>query len=1189
MNNSKFCHLHLHNEFCLDGDAIIYNARNHYRSGKVYRNDYTRINQSKTLRHLYEHFYKGKGGTFKYNVKVFDGEKFIPSKIKNIVYSGKKNLFKLTTESGKFICASKNHKFLTKDGWKRVKELVINDMMGCNGILFYDSKDWLEEKYLKEGLNQSQISLICNCTRNLIKQRIKKFNLHKLKSEWMKGHLVKEETKNKINKTKLFNRKFLPYPKTLSSSRNRVNRWYSHLKKKCFICSNSQLRLDIHHKDGNPFNNLESNLIAVCRSCHSKNHTNKPFTVRYEKLISIKPVGIKDTYDLEVESSFHNFIANGFITHNSYLDGMGTAKQYCQKAKEMGFSHLAITNHGNTDGTIQFQKTAEEVGIKPIIGVEMYIVSDERIKEKGDKKGHITILVKNQKGWKELNKILTYANLHGFYSKPRIGFDYLLSCDLSGLIILTACSKSFLHLQNGEGFLWNLSEQMSKDSLYIELMPHSGNEFKQHNKRLKEWKEKYGLKFVATNDCHYVEKEDWKTQEVLLAIQTHSKMNDPNRWKFDIKGLHLRSANEMISAFKEQNFFSEEVYLQAMKNTMKIAELCQDFRIEKKEIVLPRVYPEKVDEFNELKKWVLGNLYKKFENGIVNNPKYKRYLKRINFELKIINEKGFVRYFLVVAKLTDWCRKNNILVGPGRGSVGGSLVAYFLKIITIDPIRYKLLFSRFVNKQRIDFPDIDLDFEDIKREKVRQYLQEQYGNENVFGISTFLTMKGRAVIRDVARAFDVPLSEVNDFAKTMPPGDNEGSLVNLHANGQGQWFLEKYPEVVLHAQKLEGQIKSVGQHSAGIVIVPPKVSFEKGTSRGNLCVRNKSQVVNWEMKDVDYVGLVKLDILGLNTLTILNAIKQQIPEIEFEKIIPNDKKIFQKISKGNTIGIFQFSTGLMTDTCKRLGIETFEDMIAAVALVRPGPMYSGMLDSYIQRKHGKNWKRKHPIYEEITKRTYGVLVYQEQIMQVISKMAGLPYSTSDEIRRVIGKKRDASEFKPYRKLFIEGCLKEKTFNKDEAIEFWNGLLEWASYGFNRAHSVEYAMLAYWTSWVKEYYPKEFICACLNYGGETNKQNYIDEAIKMGLIIIPPKIESSDAHKWKIKDNKIYTPFIEVKGIGEKTAEQCLARKKKQLGFFNIPENIIAKTRIERTLNEIKAYDIKAKNFNSEYFKFIVRN
>ena len=877
--------------------------------------------------------------------------------------------------------------------------------------------------------------------------------------------------------------------------------------------------------------------------------------------------------------------------HNeySYLDGMGTAKQYCKKAKSLGFAHLALTNHGNVDGAIQFQKTSEEEGIIPIIGCELYIVPNEMVKEKGDKKGHITVLVKNQKGWKELNKILTYANLKGFYSKPRIGFDYLLSCDLSGLVILTACSHSFLHLQNGEGFLWNLSEQMPKDSLYIELMPHPGNEFKEHNKRLKEWKEKYGLKFVATNDCHYVEKEDWQTQEVLLAIQTHSKMNDLKRWKFDIHGLHLRSAGEMISAFKAQDFFSEETYLQAMKNTMKIAELCQDFKIKKKEIVLPRVYPEQVDEFNELRKWALKSLFEKFEGKLYGNLKYKRYLKRMNYELKIINEKGFFRYFLVVTKLVKWCRDNKIMVGPGRGSVGGSLVAYLLKITTIDPIKYKLLFSRFINKNRIDFPDIDLDFEDIKREKVKQYLQEQYGDENVFGISTFLTMKGRAVIRDVARAFDIPLKEVNEFTQTMPGGDEERGLVSLHANGQGSWFLEKYPEVVLHAQKLEGQIKSVGRHPAGVVVVPSKVSFEKGTSRGNLCLRNKTQVINWEMKDVDYVGLIKLDILGLNTLTILNAVKEQIPEIQFEKIVPNDKKIFRKISQGDTVGLFQFSTGLMTDTCKRLGIDCFGDMVASVALVRPGPMYSGMLDDYVQRKRGKNWKRKHPIYEEITKNTYGVLVYQEQIMQVISKMAGLPYSTSDEIRRVIGKKRDVREFEPFKKQFVEGCLKKKTFDKNEAQNFWDGLLEWSSYGFNLSHSVEYAMLAYWTAWTKEYYPKEFICACLNYGGETNKQAYIDEAIRIRLFVVPPKIEYSDAHKWKIKDDKIYAPFVEVKGIGEKTAEQCLIRKKKQLGFFSLSENIIAKTKIERTLNKIGAYNNQSNKFNPEYFKFTVRN
>lgn len=866
--------------------------------------------------------------------------------------------------------------------------------------------------------------------------------------------------------------------------------------------------------------------------------------------------------------------------HNeySYLDGYGTAKKYTQRAKELEFSHIALTNHGNIDGLIQWQQECDKLEISPVLGVEMYIVPNMSDKQKGEKKGHIILLVKNSKGWKELCKIMTIANLNGFYYKPRIDFDFLLSCDLSGLIILTACAHSFLHLPKGEAFLWSLVEK--KTDVYIEIMPHIGKEFDKHNERLIEYKEKYGLELVATNDCHYVRREDWETHEVLLAIQTKAKWKDETRWKFDVRDLYLRSANKMANAFKNQNVFKYDDYNRALKNTIKIADMCDGFRIEKKKMVLPVIYPNEVNEEKELWKWTMKGL---FDKGL-NISKYKR---RLEYELKIIKEKNFIRYFLIVGQLIDWCQQNKIMTGAGRGSVGGSLTAYLMGITTVDPIKYKLLFSRFINKNRIDLPDIDLDFEDAKRGKVREYLEEKYGEESVFGVSTFLSMKGRAVVRDVSRVFDVPLKDVNEFTKSMEFNNETSDNVDQHVKMNGRWFAEKYPEVVRHAVKLEGQLRGVGQHAAGIVIIPKSVNFKKGSSRGCICIRNGASVINWETKDIDYVGLIKFDVLGLNTLTILKNVEKniikRIPDFRFRDLIPDDQKVFHSLSLGETTGIFQISTPLMTDACKKIEIGSFDDMVAALALVRPGAMHSGMLDEYIKRRHSKIWEQKHKDYEKITKETYGTLIYQEQVMQVIHKVAGLPYSIADEIRKVIAKKRSAEEFEPYRRMFMQGCKKVKIFKKTEAKEFWKNLLNCADYLFNKSHSVEYAMLAYWTAWAKYYYPVKFITACLNYGGEASKQAYIDEAVRLGLTIVPPKIAVSGLRRWKTRENKIYVPFIEIKGVGEKTVEQC----RETNGFFKTEQKIIAKTKIQKILNEIKAYDINSNDVSPKYFKFVV--
>lgn len=874
--------------------------------------------------------------------------------------------------------------------------------------------------------------------------------------------------------------------------------------------------------------------------------------------------------------------------HNEYsiLDGLGSANAYAKKAAELGFEYLALTNHGNINGLIKFQKACQKYDIKPVLGCEAYIVPQLSDKIKGEKRGHITLLIKNQKGFENLCIMLSKANLEGFYRRPRIDYDLLYDY-CKGLVIMTGCSSSFLNLNGGEDLFYDLSDKI-KDDLYLEVMPHKFKEQNDLNKRLVKLASK-NHKLVATNDCHYINKENYKTQEVLLAIQSKAKWSDPNRWRFNIQGLHLRTADEMFEAFIEQNILSDKQIKESLFNTIEVAEKCASFKIEKQKIYLPKVpgyeYVENESDF----------LYELCINKFKSVKKYapvEAYYNRLDLEFDLIEKKGFVSYFMVVYDLVKWCKEKGIMIGPGRGSCGGSLVAYLLGITLVDPIRYDLLFSRFISEERADYPDIDLDFEDSKRDLVRAYLEELYGKNNIASISTFLTMKGRAAIRDVSRVFDIPLKEVNEFSKSIAY-DEEDEVIERACieTPEGKAFDKKYPEVCDHAIILEGTIRSYGKHAAAVIISAD--DLRKGT-KGNLCNRNNVIVSNWDMEDSEYMGLMKLDVLGLNTLSILNEAKKLIKEnhdidIEYEKLPLNDKQVYKEISDGYNVGVFQINTWATTGLAKELRPDSIELLSDLIALVRPGAMDSGMTNEYILRRNGKHWEKKHPIYEKIVENTYGVLVYQEQVMDVVHKVAGLSYSTADKIRKIIAKKHDTKLFAPFKKEFIKGCTDQKTLSKEEAKEFWETLQAHGRYSFNKAHSTAYAIIGYWCAYTKYHWPAEFICANLIHGADSKKEELIEEAKELGLKLMLPKVGISDALKWVVQNDKLYVPFIEIKGIGEKSALQCIKLKTKQQkkkGFFEI--NDIAqekKTKIEKILEAIGAYNNRPADNISDYFTF----
>jgi DNA polymerase-3 subunit alpha len=840
--------------------------------------------------------------------------------------------------------------------------------------------------------------------------------------------------------------------------------------------------------------------------------------------------------------------------HNEYsmLDGFGTAEAYAKKAARLGHKYLGLTNHGAIDGLIKFQQACAKHEIVPILGCEGYIVPDDLIGKKGDKRrGHVSIWIKDQTGFNNLCRILSFANDEGFYYRPRISYSTLLE-NCEGLVIATACMISWVNVfDDGEDFFYQLQEVM-EDDLYCEIMPHDMKAQRRFNDRMLELSEDSGAKVICTNDCHYVARKDEESQEVLLAIQSKAKWDDKKRWKF-AEGMYMKSAKAMKRSLKKQGFYSKKY----LTNTIEIAKKCAGYTIPKRDIDLPRVPHRKVREDYHLWRMIEEGFKYRFGQPIEAWPEY---LERATEEYTLIKRKKFTRYFLIVQDLIAWCKKNRIFVGPGRGSVGGSLIAYLIGITSVDPIKYNLIFSRFINEDRIDYPDIDIDFEDTKRQLVRQRLETLYGAENVAGVSSFNRMKAKAVLKDVGRVFDVEFGRLNSFTKLVEDNDDHtGIQMAIATYPECKDFAEEFPEVIKHAKKLEGQVRGYSQHAAAIVLSRSKIGY---SGRCALLKKDDLSIVNWEKEDTEYVGLMKLDVLGLKQLSILSEALRLIKEnhdkdINLERVNLEDKAVLKEINAGNSVGVFQFNTYAMTSLIAEMGCSCFDHMTAATALVRPGPANSGMTDEYIRRKHGGKWEKKHESYEEITKETYGVIVYQEQVMEVIYRIGGLPYSTADKIRKIIGKKRDAKEFRKYKKKFVKGCAKKGYFSESEAEEFWKALQEHAKYSFNKSHSVEYAMIGYWCAWLKKYFPTEFICASLTYGADNKKKDIVEEAYRLGLTLVLPKVGISQPLTWTAQGQRLYIPFIEVKGIGEATAVKAASN----------PESSKSKKGIEKIFNK----------------------
>jgi DNA polymerase-3 subunit alpha len=844
-------------------------------------------------------------------------------------------------------------------------------------------------------------------------------------------------------------------------------------------------------------------------------------------------------------------------THGEYslLDGTGSADKYASVAKEKGFESLALTDHGNIDGVIKHQKACEKHGINPIVGSELYIVEDLTYRpSKGHKerRSHMTVLVKNQTGYENLMKMLTVANVEGYYRSPRVDPSLVLE-NYDGLVFMSACASTFLYKDWGKEMFLELNDLTE---VFLEIMPHNIDIQRRTNELKLDFHKKYGIPMVATQDSHYPCPEDAKTQEVLLAIQRGASMLEKTekeggkRWAFDIDTLYLTTEAEIRKDFKRQGTVPIKIVDKAIEKTSDVADLCKDFRIKDSPVDLPTI-PQAVnkDEFELLEDLVWDGFERRLPN--LTTKELQTYEDRVNEELDLIDSLQFEKYFLIVWELIHWCRNNNILCGPGRGSVGGSLVAYLLEITDVDPIKYNLLFSRFINPDRIDLPDIDMDFEDRRREDIREHLEDLYGKYNVCGVSTFLTMGGRMALRDVARAFNVPLGEVDKAAKCI---DNT-IVESIEVFEEAEDFYDKYPDEVDIAINLEGQVRGAGQHAAAMCI--SKDDLREG-KRAILALRKGTLVCNWDKYDCESQGLMKLDVLGLSTLTVLSECSDLIKEnhgkeIVFNQLELDDKKIFKMISVGMTVGLFQLGSLGLQQYCKQLRPENFEDIVAATSLYRPGALRSGQAYVYVDRKNGDDWESGHKIIHEVTKDSYGIIIYQEQVMQLCNRLAGFEWEECDKVRKVMAKSQGGDLFAEFKQKFVEGCLEQRTLDEDQAEDLWEMLESFGSYGFNRSHAVQYSMMTYWTAWCKYHYPAEFMASLLTYGSQAEemKQMYIEECRKMGLILELPKVGISDAYRWKTKDDKLYIPFAEIKGLGkasEAVASQANMHVRK--GFFD---------------------------------------
>jgi len=853
-------------------------------------------------------------------------------------------------------------------------------------------------------------------------------------------------------------------------------------------------------------------------------------------------------------------------SHYSLLDGLPKIDEILDYVKELGMDSVALTDHGVLYGAVEFFKKAKQKGVKPIIGAEMYMAF-ERMQQKrpniDDKRYHLVLLVKNEEGYKNLVKLITLSHLEGFYYKPRIDEETLAEYS-SGLICLSGCiqgkipklilSKKF---EEAEKLAQKYQEIFGPDNFYLEIQNHPNSpDYQKSNQGLITLSKKLAIPLVATNDIHYLKPEDAEAQDILMLINTGANLNDPERLTMKSDDFSMRSPEEMTRLFKNTP--------QAIENTQKIAELCNfEFVLGKTQLPYFEVPEGKTPE-DYLKELCYQGLEKRLQpthHPLTHHPTLNRkeVIDRLEYELSVIKETGFASYFLIVQDFVNWAKENRIVVGPGRGSVGGSLVAYLLNITNVNPLKYDLLFERFLHLERsAGLPDIDLDFTDRRRDEVINYVAEKYGRDKVAQIITFGTMAARAAVRDVGRALGYSYIFCDRIAKMIPFGFNlDQTLSRVSEFHQIYETDEEAKKLIDFAKKLEGVARHASTHACGVVIsrqpLTNLVPLQHPTQN------DKTIITQYEMYSIEDLGLLKMDLLGLKNLTIIEdtlarIYKVQGKSLNIEKVPFDDKKTFKLLREANTTGVFQ----LESDGCKRylkqLKPTEFEDITTMVALYRPGPMQ--LIPEYIQRKHKKKKiEYLHPKLKPILEKTYGLPVYQESLMKIAQELAGFSLSEADVLRKAIGKKIKSLLLKQKEKM-IQGMLMNNDIKKEIAQKIWEWILPFASYGFNRAHSVAYATIAYQTAYLKAHYPVEFMAALLT-SEKADVERIavlIEECKKMGIEVLAPNVNESIRNFTVIpKENKIRFGLLAIKNVGQNVVEAIIQEKKASGPFQSIDD------------------------------------
>ncbi|MCB0329512.1 MAG: DNA polymerase III subunit alpha [Bdellovibrionales bacterium] len=878
-------------------------------------------------------------------------------------------------------------------------------------------------------------------------------------------------------------------------------------------------------------------------------------------------------------------------TQYSLLDGLNRIDEVLKRAAGLSQPAIAITDHGNMHGAVQFYSSAQKAGIKPIIGCELYVTSGSRfdkipVGHGGEGSYHLTVLAASKEGYKNLCRLVSLAYREGFYFKPRVDHE-LLQRYSDGLIVLSGCLGSEL----GQAAL---NEQLDVarervdfyaktfgDRYYLEVQPHPIAEQRKLNSLVSELARDKGIPIVASTDCHYLSADDHFAQEVLMCISTGKQITDPDRIRHVGLTLHLKTGTEMYKEFGDFKYVDE-----ALRNTVEIGERC-NVEFDFSTYYMPKFDPPKGKTLEELmeqdaREGLLTRLelIRQGKDDFSEQP----YWDRLDEELALINKMGFAGYFLVVSDFIVWAKENNIPVGPGRGSAAGSLVAYALQITELDPIEHKLLFERFLNPERVSLPDIDVDFCINGRDKVIHYVVDKYGKENVAQIATFGTLKAKAAIKDVGRALGKSYAETDKVAQLVP-APRQGFDFSLEEAIKMEPKLKAYAEsegeeLITLAMKVEGLTRHSSTHAAGVVIGDrPLTEFLP-----MMVDKEGNDVTQFSMKDVEKIGLVKFDFLGLKTLTVIYTALRLISEgrgedVDLSSLPLNDKATYEMLCAGKTTGVFQLESSGITEMTMRLKPTGFDDLVAILALYRPGPLDSGMAEHYIERKNGREeTEYLHPLMEDILADTYGIILYQEQIMQLARELAGYSLAEADLLRRAMGKKIP-EEMAAQRTRFMEGAL-EKKIDEKAAKEIFDQMETFARYGFNRSHSAAYALISFQTAYLKAHFPVEFMAALMSLEMDDSDKTLknLNECRKQKITVLPPDVNLS-LSDFSVQESCIRYGLSAVKGVGEKAVEVVVAARSEG-GEFQSLEDFVERVDLKTINRRVLESFVKCGAFDS---------